>query len=360
MDEAPRPVLSISTSPATPRAGHVTEEVHVPSRPRFGRLDSTRLHGALSTADLVLERRLEGRLRRVLRARGATGVHLVLHGPDFWPAWRAARSLGLPVFISLHDHLAYVLRERLDGPIALRRIGPVWRGADERFAISEAIGRHHAEVHGEREFTIVTDGVEEIEPPTPRVAGRCTVYFMGAFHTTYADNLRSLLSGMELHRAANPEQQVSLTMRSGGIFLRGLLPPTDIDVRILPFAAESDARADLTTADVLWLPLPFGSEREDFVRYSLSTKLVSYVASGVPILYHGPAHAAAAAVLSEADAAAFAVTLSPESVVTAITTAGARREELARNASVLARQSFMLAANRERFWSRVEAKLATG
>ncbi len=43
-----------------------------------------------------------------------------------------------------------------------------------------------------------------------------------------------------------------------------------------------------------------------FARYSLSTKMVTYAGSGVPILYHGPADSAAYELLNKNNARDFA------------------------------------------------------
>ena len=59
----------------------------------------------------------------------------------------------------------------------------------------------------------------------------------------------------------------------------------------------------MESADLLYMPMPFGEAHEKFARYSLSTKMVTYAGSGVPILYHGPATSAAFDLLKRNDAA---------------------------------------------------------
>ena len=54
-------------------------------------------------------------------------------------------------------------------------------------------------------------------------------------------------------------------------------------VRVLPFGSEADVEADMSQATLLYMPLPFAAEDECFVRFSLSTKMISYLGSGRPI-----------------------------------------------------------------------------
>jgi hypothetical protein len=103
-------------------------------------------------------------------------------------------------------------------------------------------------------------------------------------------------------------------------------------------------------ADVLYLPLPFCERHRDFVRLSLSTKLVSYLASGLPIVYHGPAEAAAARLLATYDAGVLVTSLDPRNVAQALVDARERADALGRNALALARTRFDPDAVRRRFW----------
>jgi len=92
-----------------------------------------------------------------------------------------------------------------------------------------------------------------------------------------------------------------LTMRTQG-FNPGAIPAS-IDFHLLPFASEEVINAELATAHAAYLPLPFGPDTSDFSRFSLSTKMVTYLASETPILFHGPPDSAAGRYLSHNQAA---------------------------------------------------------
>ena len=106
----------------------------------------------------------------------------------------------------------------------------------------------------------------------------------------------------------------------------------------------------MAEADVLYFPLPFEARYASFSRFSLSTKLVSYLGSGVPILYHGPRDAAAGRVLGKHGAAVMASSLGMEAVADGLLTPAATWHETGKNALRLARSSFMLPEQQATFW----------
>jgi hypothetical protein len=106
------------------------------------------------------------------------------------------------------------------------------------------------------------------------------------------------------------------------------------------------------------MPIPFGEAYENFARYSLSTKMVTYAGSGVPILYHGPAASAAYELLHKNDAAILLPTLDPEEIAAAL--AGLTREKrvnIATNALALAEREFMLVEQTRKFWEAFSSAL---
>jgi hypothetical protein len=123
-----------------------------------------------------------------------------------------------------------------------------------------------------------------------------------------------------------------------------------VPLSVLPFGSVQDVRADIGASDLLYLPLMFEPTYRDMVAFSLSTKLVTYLASGVPILYHGPPDCAAYELLASNDAAILATSPDPAFVAGAITDGLKRAQELTANACQLARREFMLEDQRARFW----------
>ena len=171
------------------------------------------------------------------------------------------------------------------------------------------------------------------------------------------ENLRALLAGLAQFQRAHPGVTTSVTLRCEHV--RPEVMAGFERVTILPFADETQVQRDLETADFLYMPIPFGREHENFARYSLSTKMVTYVGSGRPILYHGPRTSAAYDLLRANDAAIFLTTGDPKEIASVLAALSpVKRAEIASNALNLARRDFMLMDQLARFWGAIEGKLA--
>lgn len=301
---APAPVISINSgwSPNESRSA-VPNEIFLPFRPHFGRLERTRFAWLPSLLDPFWLRVWTPRLRRCLTDHKVTHVHVVPHtGLDFEAASRCASSLALPLAVSVHDHPQYCFRGAQGSDVKMRLVGQIWRAAQSRFVISAVMGESMNQSFGERSFEVITDGVgHQALPQKERSPGILHIYFMGLFHQGYIPNLVCLIEALGNLALRNPAIRIMMTLRCGN--LPTITIPTGVELKVLPFASEDEVRRDIESADLLYLPLPFGEAYHDFVTYSLSTKMVTYLGSGRPILYHGPESAAACCVLSQHQAA---------------------------------------------------------
>ena len=362
---APGPVLSVCTAPqappplAAPSAhARLVEEVHLPLRPSFGRLESTRLARHLGHVERLSGPWLARRLLRLCQRRGVTAIHALPHSIDFAWAAQVARELKLPFFLSVHDDLSYNMRGHPLLPRARKALAEAWANADGRTVISQEMGEVYDRRYGARSWSVVTDGLERPEDlkavPAEERAGtpssrRLRVYFMGALHLTYQPNFEALVQVLGQVHTTDPQRSVSL-------LVRGSTPQVEVPVpcEVLPWGPQEAVEEDLRRADVLYLPLPFDAEYDDFVRLSLSTKLVTYLGSGVPILYHGPHHAAAARLLERYGASAGAYSLDSQPLQEALLRAADERAQIVEAAARCARERFRLADHQHRFWKGFE------
>ena len=352
---AETPVENVCTTTSEPASPGPFAETWIPARPAFGPLERTRAGGPLGTLESVLARRLERRVCELCERSKATAVHSVAHSSDFWPAFQAARRLGLPFALTVHDDLRYVLRTRPDRALALRRLGEAWEGADQRFAIGTSIGEEYCRRYGRRPYAIVTDGLTDDEiAEGPAASGGLHMYFAGLFHRAYTDNVRQFATAMK-SLGATRGVPTTATLRCGKVPVE--LDADALGLTVLPFAAEDVVRDDLTAADFAYMPLPFGEGYRDFFRYSVSTKMVKYLGSGKPIVYHGPAEGAAYEILAEHDAAILVHSLDTDDIAEALAGGLERAAEIAGNGLALARRSFRLADQRARFWQALPAPL---
>jgi hypothetical protein len=179
---------------------------------------------------------------------------------------------------------------------------------------------------------------------------------MGAAHLSYEDNFNSLFEALARLRREGVDAR--LVTRAGDFGFRVDSRGVPIDSR--PWAPQAEVVRDLDDVDVAYMPLPFGPAHAEFVRCSMSTKMVTYLGSGVPILFHGPGDAAAANLLRRADAAVIAESPDPGAIVSALSADRDRMARVAGNALLLARQQFLLPDIRARFWTPIVEQRTRG
>jgi glycosyltransferase involved in cell wall biosynthesis len=350
LEEAPLAWRSLCSSPRKPKPW--PNETHLPSRPYWGRIEHSRFAAWPALFHRFFERGFRRRLEKACRQLGACAIHAVPHGGlDFAAAQAVARRLSLPFFISLHDDLAYTALGVVPPRSLEAAMNRAWQEATACFVISDALGQEYCRRYGKREFGVVTDGISELSGRRPPAdPDRLRIYFMGLFHMGYERNLRALLEAITLLERDRPGLRVTVTLRCEHVRAQVLAGVKE--VTILPFADEAQVRRDLEQADMLYLPLPFGEEHQSFARYSLSTKMVTYVGSGLPILYHGPTTSAAFELLQKHQAAIPVTSLAPEEIAARLRALEVEeRNAAAANALALARDEFMLADQRAKFWN---------
>jgi hypothetical protein len=337
IEPAPTPVKSIVTSLNPPPSTTVAEEKWLPRRPHLGRIERSRFARYLGVADLALDRFFQEKLRRELA--GAHGIHCIAQNHDFSSVWEVAQRIGLPYVLTIHDDLRHSLDRMPEKERTWRIFGEIWRNASGRTVISDQMGEEYCRHHGERPFEVITDGIAHIpEAPLPHT-GEARVYYMGSMAFSYQTNFERLFEIL------NGRSKAAMVFRGTAIEST----PPGLTVERRGWAPEAEVARDFETVDVCYLPLPFG--RDDWTRFSLSTKLVTYLGSGRPILYHGPADSAVALLLKANGAGVIVDSLDSARVAAGLAEVIRRGPELAAAALTLVRKRFRLADQRSRFWS---------
>lgn len=343
------PVLSINSHFSAVPVPAGGAEIPIPSRPDFGRLEYTRLSGSLGLFDWMYCGRFEARLRRVLMDHQIGIIHLLAATYSLVPVYNVATDLGIPYFISIHDDLEYVSKNHLLMRQMREFMGKAWRGARGAFVISDEIGQEYSRRYGQRQYSVVTDGLKFVsDAPRPGPEKSLRVYFMGLFHNTYAQNLRAMLDALKIVRSQHPEWDVTVTCRCGAISLA--TSRDDVPIKVLPFAPEAEVEKDLLSADLLYQPMAFQEQARAFARFSLSTKMITYLGSGLPIFYHGPEDGAAGKLLLDHGAATICATLDAAQIAGRLIETVSHRNSIVNNALALARSQFMLDDQQRRFW----------
>jgi glycosyltransferase involved in cell wall biosynthesis len=356
VERAPLAWQSVCASPT--RSGVWPNEIYLRSRPWWGRIERSRFAGIPNATATFFAPIFQKRLRRLCVKLRAFAIHVVPHaGLDLAQVHTVARELALPFFVSMHDDFAYTAGSASGHKQREAAMRNAWCEASARFVISDALGREYCRRYGAREFRVVTDGLSDLTQPRASVdLSELRIYFMGLFHMVYERNFRALLEGVRIFEHRHPSISVRVTCRCEHI--RPQVLEGAKAVTVLPFSSEAQVRQDMKSADLLYMPLPFGEAHEKFARFSLSTKMVTYAGSGVPILYHGPVASAAYDLLHKNNAAILLTTLEPEEIAAAL--AGLtweKRTDIATNALALAEREFMLVDQAGKFWDTLSSAL---
>lgn len=352
LERAPVAWQSVCCSPQRPKPW--PNEAHLPSRPSWGKVERSRLAMFPKMTMTIFAPRFRRRLRNFCQQANARAIHAVPHsGIDFAYAHAVARELSIPFFISVHDDLAYTAAHELSPAVHQPAMRDAWLEADARFVISDTLGREYSHRYGAREYQIVTDGLTNLHSSRPDShSDRWRIYFMGLFHLGYEPTFRSFLEGLRIFERERPGITNSVTCRCAHI--RPRVWKDVKEVKILPYADEPQIQRDMENADFLYMPMPFGSEHENFARYSVSTKMVTYIGSGLPILYHGPTTSAAYNLLHQHNAAIFLTSLDPGEIAGSLASiTEAERQKVVANALNLARREFMLSDQAQKFWGTI-------
>ena len=123
-------------------------------------------------------------------------------------------------------------------------------------------------------------------------------------------------------------------------------------VAVLPFSSEAAVATDLRDARYFTCPSRSTLSMKISSTSVCPPKLVTYLGSGLPILYHGPRHGAAYRLLSDHGAAIVAASLDPAAVADAIANGLQDVAGIVTNARRLAAEQFTLERQRDVFWSR--------
>lgn len=349
-------IHSISSSPTPPPESEF-EEAHLRFRPHFGRVERSRFAWLPTAFDGRWKAGFRRRLEKHLEAASPAFVHLIPHDTlDFAAGFDFCRQKNIPCIVSVHDHPEYCFLRSQSKREQIRCFADVWRHATARTVISKELGESLDDRFGSQTWTIITDGnVAKKTSPRKQDRENVQIYFMGLMHQSYLPNLHAFCQAIEQLRSEFPNVTIRFRLRCGA------LPPQIMTafpwLEVLPYADEATVDADIDQSDLLYLPLPFTTEHALFTNFSLSTKMVSYLAAARPIFFHGPPESAAGQLLNSTNSAF--VCDSPDlanvhNCLHAVMEDPSQFDSIISNATSLAETHFSLPEIRKRFWAVID------
>ena len=268
-------------------------------------------------------------------------IHVVNHGAFSTTLCDDVARSGKVLWASFHDHFSingscFAEAERL------------WNQASRRLVISETMGEEYASLFGQKKYELITDGVLPHELSTPAAANNDSTifYFAGLLHHDYLPLFSTLADALNI--LAKQGKNVRLVLR--GTQRVDFLENRSFTVEYRPVTLnQAELKKELDAATVLYLPIKLTNP--DFYLYSLSTKMVGYLAAPGAILYHGPKDSAAGELLQQAEAAVCSETLDAQELVDSIKELLERGgKAYSENAKELVREKFDLLQIRHTFW----------
>lgn len=240
---------------------------------------------------------------------GARGVEAVLGigpGVSVWTSCLAARRLRVPLHLWVHDDPdAYAAGHHCAAPLRWhlrRRFRLAYREAGARYVISEPMREYYREQTG-CDATVLPPSIGEMSRTLPNSclrqasnegSGAVRIGFAGSVTGTRA--WEAFLRAMErLFAGGSGGRRPEITVHADPDAVR--VPASVRErgwIRQCGWGSTDAVDASLAAMDYLYLPLDFDPSRRLLTATSLSTKFVSYLRVGVPILCHVPSHSAVA------------------------------------------------------------------
>lgn len=337
--------------PAGPPGG---DTMFVRERPHLGRIERSRLAGMAKLSRILTWNSSRNSVHRAMSEWKPDHVHAHIHGTGFIHAVEWCRAHRVPFSACVHDDIRHLASDDPWKKFIEQKTGEAWRMAAVRFVISPEIGAEYSRRYGNRDWLQVTDGIEKFpEGAREGVPGRLNVYFAGGMNVPYEPNFLAVQQALKKLAATEQKIRPRFILRGGRRIARE--DPSAPPLEPLPFGSKEAVDGDLGQADVLYLPLSTDPNFSNFAKFSLSTKMVGYLSSGLPIFYHGPAESAAHRLLSKYGACSACFSNNPGEILHAILEAKNRRAEFVANALRLGREKFRLDEIRHRFWSAIES-----
>jgi glycosyltransferase involved in cell wall biosynthesis len=268
-------------------------------------------------------------------------IHMIHHGPYAMALCKDELLSGKQLWVSFHDHYLTTNTNFTDTQY-------LWNKAHRRLVISTELGQEYQRLFNYQNYEIITDGVLPGEFSSPRKINKekpVIIYFSGLLHLGYYSLFRVLADALDIISMQGIEFKLVMRGTQQLDFLKNRNYKVEYRIN---FISDEAIKQEMDIATILYLPIKFNNP--EFYLYSLSTKMVGYLASPGSILYHGPADSAAYKMLDEANAAICCTTLTVDDMVIAINELINNKSEVSEHAKKLAYEKFNFDTIREIFW----------
>jgi len=240
--------------------------------------------------DLLLRLRIY-QYKKILRADGCSAV-IGCTGDLIDPpaAFYASKELRLPFVLYAFDYYSKQWTDPVLRSFADLHEEVIVKGAEGIIVPNECLEKEYRHRYGisstliHNPFDLSTYEKQVSPTRTAKDPMEKKIVYTGAVYNAHYSAFRNLISaikmtdipGLKLH-IYTPQSELRLNMN-------GIEGPVVVH-KHLPNSLVPDIQRN---ADILFLPLAFGSEYPDIIRTSAPGKIGEYLASGCPVLVHAP------------------------------------------------------------------------
>jgi len=235
-------------------------------------------------------------------------------------AQASAEALGVPLYTQVWDPFGWWLRaNKIDHRTAhhlLDKFDETVRNSRVCATASWAMSEEYTDKYGVKNFPVISslDSNWACQPATrPNNSEEFVIGLAGQIYAR--DEWNALISALEKYQWKISGRKIRIRILSRGM-PRGVARPKNTEY--LGWLNQQKAIKVLSEVDMLYLPYWFSPEFKEEATLSFPSKLVTYLAAGRPIVFHGPDYASPAKYLERNNAALLCYSLEPDKIIETI------------------------------------------
>jgi len=229
-------------------------------------------------------------LRKIIRKENCRAILACSGDPfDLPAAYLASRYTGIPFIPYFFDDYLYQWTgpHRTLAKMFMRRI---MQAAAEIIVPNESLKADYERRYGVG-VTVLHNPCKlpdlgELDKHEALLAGnKVNIVYTGSVYHAHYDAFRNLVKAIEMTKSDGIRLHIFTSQRETDLQAEGIYGAS---VTINPHVHSDDVPIILRQADILFLPLAFGSPIPEVIRTSAPGKTGEYLAAGKPILVHAP------------------------------------------------------------------------
>jgi len=208
----------------------------------------------------------------------------------------AADALGVPLHTQVWDPLGWWLRaNKIDADTSaklLDEFDKVIRASRSCATASWAMSEEYTAKYGVKNIPVISSLSSESALPPATAPNQSDEFVIGMAGQIYAtEEWNALIRAIDKSDWKVDGKKIKLRILSRGM-PSGAIHPKHVEY--LGWMSQEEAILSLSGVDMLYLPYWFSPEFREEATLSFPSKLITYLAAGRPVMFHGPNYASPA------------------------------------------------------------------